>query len=177
MRTRVFIHDGPETSVTWKTFLRNLASGTWEYSGTPNPGQAFYVVVVPEKSRGVHNKAGRTMRVSIRMDATELKESQEREAAERLANARAIAAKQKQSYDAKWTGTYEAVVKGKKKSISGTVEAPDAYVAGDKLRAKFEKEHGTNYSYPVAKFQGGPKRLDPGSISNKVARKAGPEED
>lgn len=79
--------------------------------------------------------------------------------------------------DSKWTGTYTANVKGNQKSIEATVEAPDAYVAGDKLRALFEAKYGTDFYNPVARFKGGPKRLDPGSASRMMAMRAGPEED
>lgn len=78
--------------------------------------------------------------------------------------------------DAKWKGTYSGVVKGKRVTISAEVDAPDGYVAGDKLREKFEKAYGTNYSYPIARFESGPKRLDPSSTSLSIARRAGPEE-
>jgi len=166
-----------ETSVTWATFLGNLESGKWVYSnGIPNREQGSYLVTVPEKSRGVRNSADRTLRVNVPMTAAETRANETKEAEKRLAWARSIRERRKTG-DAKWTGTYEAVVKGKKRTVSGTVEASDAYEAGDRLRAKFEREYGTDYIHPVAKFAGGPKRLDPGSISNKIARRAGPEED
>lgn len=79
--------------------------------------------------------------------------------------------------DAKWTGSYTALVKGKSVSISGTVEAPDGYAAGDRLRELFEKKYGTNYSYPVARFKGGSKRLEGSASSRSIAMAAGPEED
>lgn len=79
--------------------------------------------------------------------------------------------------DEKWEGTYTARVNGKEVSVSATVNAPDAYVAGDLLRAVFEKKYGTNYAYPVARFKGGARRLASGSISQRVSALAGPEED
>lgn len=78
--------------------------------------------------------------------------------------------------DGKWTGTYTANVNGKSQSLKATVEAPDAYEAGDRLRELFEKKYGTNFAYPVVRFEGGPKRLSAGSISQRVAAMAGPEE-
>lgn len=79
--------------------------------------------------------------------------------------------------DSKWTGTYTANVKGRQQSIEATVEASDAYVAGDKLRALFEAKYGTDFYNPVARFKGGPKRIDPASASRSIAMSAGPEED
>src|SRR5579863_322032 len=74
----------------------------------------------------------------------------------------------------KWTGEYSAVIKGKRVALSGTVEAPDAYVAGDRLRELFEKKYGKGFTSPWVKF--GKKLLPAGSLSQKVAKRAGPGE-
>lgn len=75
--------------------------------------------------------------------------------------------------DAKFTGEYSAIVKGARQVIKATVEAPDAYQAGDKLRAIFEKKYGPDPMHPTIKF--GSASFDPG-IAKRTARRAGPEE-
>lgn len=80
--------------------------------------------------------------------------------------------------DAKWTVTYSAKTKeGKKVEFTATVEANDNYDANDKVKALAEQKYGSDLYYPVIRVKGGPKRLEAGSVSQRVAATAGAEED
>lgn len=80
--------------------------------------------------------------------------------------------------DSKWTGTYSARKKdGKKMEFTATVEAPDAYVAGDKLKEIAKQKYGDDLYYPVIRFNRAERRLPAGSIGQRTAMAAGPEED
>ena len=65
--------------------------------------------------------------------------------------------------------------KGKSVSFRMSVTAPDKYAAGDKVKAEAERRFGKDLYYPVLKFGGS--KLAQGSISHRVSRSAGPEED
>ena len=96
-----------------------------------------------------------------------------------LANRRALMRKQLGTVkDAKFTGTYTAKTKaGKAVTLKATVEAPDKYEAGDRLKKLAAKKFKEDLFYPVIKWEGGPERLVAGSTSERVAKRAGPEED
>lgn len=80
--------------------------------------------------------------------------------------------------DSKWTGTYTARTReGKKIEFTATIEAPDAYAAGDKLKAMAAKKYGDDLYYPVIRFNRAERRLPSGSIGQRIAAAAGPEED
>ena len=80
--------------------------------------------------------------------------------------------------DIKFTGTYAGkTAAGKSVVLHATVEAPDAYAAGDKLRSLAEKRFGGPVYYPVVRWSKGASRLSEGSISQRVSLNAGAEED
>ena len=80
--------------------------------------------------------------------------------------------------DGKWTATYTARKKdGTRVEFTATVEASDNYEANDKIKELAEKKFGPDLYYPVIRVKGGPKRLEAGSVSQRVAAAAGAEED
>jgi hypothetical protein len=80
--------------------------------------------------------------------------------------------------DARWTGTLTAhsSKRGKQISMTSTVNAPDHYTAGDKLKTLAEQAYGELRNI-VIRWEGGPSRLAQGSESQIAAAGAGKEVD
>lgn len=82
------------------------------------------------------------------------------------------------AHDQKFTGAYSGTTSaGKLVTIRATVEAPDAYQAGDKMKALATKRFGEELFHPIVRWEKGASRLQQGSVSQRVASKAGAEED
>lgn len=83
----------------------------------------------------------------------------------------------KRTVDAKFHVKFQAqTAKGKALTFEMDVNAPDAYIAGDLVKAEAQKRFGDDVYYPRLTF-GGTTRLPANSKSLKIAKKAGPEEE
>lgn len=79
--------------------------------------------------------------------------------------------------DRSWTGTLKAVnEKGRRIEQTQTVNAPDHYAAGDKLKASAKRIHGDLTNITI-QWEEGPSRLQSGGESSVAAARAGVEED
>lgn len=154
---RLDVHDTESATLYYKNEPRFFLSRTKINRGASHQGSFFQWTVYDRK---------RSKDLSLRIGATR---------AEAVARAmRSVGAA-----DAKFTGTFFArTSKNKPVELTLTVEAPDAYLAGDKLKAAAEKKFGADLYFPVIRWKkGANKTLSSGSISLHIAQHAGAEED